>query len=103
MVADQSKLLSTKCLKLCTSAKDILNDLCDRIISGDIYLTELSKVKGKSTHMKKLISSLSHKDEVMILQLLESRFKEEKLFLERLKDLGQLCLNITIPVRGEYI
>ncbi len=80
----------------------MLDDVCARIKSGYITLKELSKIREKTDHVKKLLSeTLSDKDNVITVQLLEIRFKEQNQFVERLRHLGQLCLNINIPVKGE--
>ena len=105
MVTDRSKFnLSTKCLLLCTRARAVLDNLCNRIKTGEVTSYELSKIKDRSGHMKQLLNeSLSDKDKVIILQILERRFREQYLFQERLHQLVQLCLNINIPTKGMII
>lgn len=101
MLTDNKFDLSMKCIMLCTGAQSVLEDLYAKIEAGNITLAVLSKIKEKYNHIKKIISgSTSDLTEATVLQLLETRFKEQDLFIERIHHLGQICLSINIPIKG---
>ena len=61
-------------------------------------------IKEKRDHMNKLLTeTLSEEENVIVTQLLEIRFNEQNQFMERLHQLGQLCLNIKIHVNGKNV
>lgn len=105
MISNQSKFeLSPKCLQLCADAKEVLCATCKRIESGDITLNELTKIKERNDHMRKLVDeTLSDEEKVAIMQLLDIRFKEQNLFMDRLHELGQLCISVHIDVHGKSV
>ena len=102
MVAGLSEFESfDKCLMLCTSAASVLENMCETIQTGVINLTELSLMKEREEHLKKLLVEAVPSDQFQRLeQLLDQRFLEQRLFSERLKYLKQLCQSINIEVQG---
>lgn len=90
-----------KCLILCTSAASVLENVCTLIKTGDIKLSELSLMKERKEHLKKLLVEAVPSDNFRALeQCLEQRFCEQRNFSERLTYLKQLCQSINIEVQG---
>ena len=102
MVASLSEFQTfEKCLILCTSAASVLENMCTLIKTGGIKLAELSLMKEREEHLKKLLLETSPNDQFKILnQCLDQRFREQQQFSERLKHLKQFCQCINIEVQG---
>ena len=70
--------------------------------AGTITLNTLSQIKGDNL-CKLLAAKFFNKKEIVmrVQQILEERFNEYALFLERKVCLGLLCQQVVVPVRGE--
>ena len=79
----------------------MLENIYRNIEGGTITLHQLSDIKGD--HLIKLLAAkFLTKERVMhVQQILEKRFNEYALFLERTVCLGLLCHQVDVPVKGE--
>ena len=94
--------LSEKSEILCTCAETALSEVCDKAESGEVTLIEILKLKQRKNHVKLLINESYDKDKAETLkQLLEERYEEQVLLIERAQYMGQLCHAVTIPVQGD--
>lgn len=92
-----------KCLMLCTSAASMLENMCTLIETGNVKLIELSQMKEREEHLKKLLVETVPAGRLKALkQCLAQRFLEQQQFSERLKHLRQLCHSINIEVKGMF-
>ena len=93
---------------LCRSAISTLYAVCNSISSGDILVQDLKLISRKRDQMETLLSAiktgnLEKKGEEYnkIKMALDTRIKEQTMFINRHKLLGALCNGVIVPVAGE--
>lgn len=77
----------------------MLDQVCDKVKSGNITLQELLIMKEEKDNVFKLL--VANKEGVKCVKdALEEKFRECSAFLKRIEHLGQLCQNVNVPIAG---